>query len=134
MKMSTKNTLRAGLIPGLLIAVLAGLPLVSAAEISRSDVNRDGMVDSQDLDAFASTYLEQDWETVDWCTFYGSTAVNPKYFRKVTSDNSTRYRDLMTYIAATYDCKAVTQSGDKSDLNGDGVVDLDDLALSLIHI
>jgi hypothetical protein len=87
------------------------------------------MVDGLDLDAFATTYLEQDSKSVDWCAFYGSANVNQKYFRQVTSDNFARYRDLMTYIAAAYDCKTVTESEGKSDLNGDGVVDLDDLAI-----
>ena len=53
------------------------VPVVSAAPDStpptatnKSDLNRDGIIDYDDLVLFSSEYLEQDVETIDWCAFY----------------------------------------------------------------
>ena len=108
---------------------LVWVPLAPAAFVERSDLNGDGAVDIQDIVVFASRYLGQDWQTVDWCAFYESSVTNPKYFRQVTSDKIEHFTLLLNLIASTYECTVIAPTGDKSDLNGDGVVDLDDVAI-----
>jgi len=113
----------------LAVLFLAFVPLAQAANIDKSDLNDDGVVDVLDIQIFASTYLEQDWQTVDWCAFYESSISNPKYFRSITSDKLGSFQLLLNLIAETYQCGVIVPTGDKSDLNDDGVVDLDDLVI-----
>jgi DNA-binding beta-propeller fold protein YncE len=121
--------IRQGLLPIFLLVVLAWAPFAEAAPFDRSDLDGDGTVGILDLEIFSTTYLEEDHQTVDWCNFYDSSISNPKYFRTVTSQNIDRFQGLMDFIAATYDCQATASIADKSDLNGDGAVDLADLAI-----
>jgi DNA-binding beta-propeller fold protein YncE len=95
----------------------------------KSDLNGDGIVDGQDLDIVATDYLEEDPSTVDWCLFRESSILNPKYFRRIMSDSIKHYQALLDYINVAYGCDDVDPGGDLSDLNEDGVVNLDDLIL-----
>jgi len=114
------------------LVVMAWVPLSGAARIDRSDLSQDNTVDGQDLQAFSSQYLKQDAEAVDWCAFYTSSTQNERYFRDLTSDSTANYDSLLSYIAGTYNCELATaslQGAEKSDLNGDGKVDLADLVI-----
>jgi len=112
-----------------ILVFLALMPLAQAAQIDKSDLNGDGIVDDQDLDIVATDYLEQDPSTVDWCVFRESSILNPKYFRRIMSDSINHYQALLDYINVAYGCDDVNPGGDLSDLNEDGTVDLDDLVI-----
>ena len=112
----------------LLLLVAMGAAL-AAKTVDKSDLNNDGTVDSLDLAIFSDLYLEQDYQTVDWCTFYESSVLNPKYFRRIVSDKIEHYTLLLDYIDWTYQCDVDIPQTDKSDLDNDDDVDLDDLEL-----
>ena len=112
-----------------LLLMMTSMPLAQGAHIDKSDLNGDGVVDSGDLEIFAGLYFEEPFETIDWCAFYESSMLNEKYFRRIVSDQIDHYAALLGYIASAYGCEILVPTTDKSDLNGDGVVDLADLAL-----
>lgn len=122
-----------------LLLALAWVPLAGAGPFDRSDLNHDNSVDSLDLEIFSNTHLKRDWESVDWCQFYRSSIQDEKNFRRYTSDRIERYLELLNHIALSYNCQtaelqslsteSILQSGDKSDLNNDQVVDLADLVI-----
>ena len=117
------------------LLILVWAAFAQAAPVDRSDLNGDGAVDTQDIQIFSSRYLGQDWTTVDWCAFYESSITNPKYFREITSDKVEHFQLLLNVIAETFDCTVIVPTGDKSDLDGDGDVDLDDLvSFSTIYL
>jgi hypothetical protein len=109
--------------------LLAWTTFSLAAPIDKSDLNGDGIVDYQDLVIVATDYLEEDPNTYDWCVFRESSILNPKYFRSVMSDSIKHYQALLDYINVAYGCDDVDPGGDLSDLNEDGVVNLDDLTI-----
>ena len=121
------------------LTALAWTPFGHADRFDRSDKNGDNAVDTLDLEIFSQRFLKQDWQTVDWCRFYRSSTKNERYFRNLTSDKTIRYSELLNFIAYSYNCQTTTtlsstgsttlQSTDKSDLNGDFVVDLADLVI-----
>jgi hypothetical protein len=113
----------------LAVLFLAFVPLAQAANIDKSDLNDDGLVNDLDVEIFSGRYLGQDWQTVDWCAFYETSINNPKYFRSITSDKVEHYSLLLTYIAESNNCGVIVPINDKSDLNADGTVDLDDLII-----
>jgi DNA-binding beta-propeller fold protein YncE len=115
------------------LLLLVWVASTQAAAIERSDLNGDGAVDTQDIELFSSRYLGQDWLTVDWCAFYESSVSNPKYFREIASDKLEHFQLLLNLIAETYQCTVIEPSGDKSDLDRDGDVDLDDLAIFSVN-
>ncbi|MDH3864780.1 MAG: hypothetical protein OEV10_12510, partial [Gammaproteobacteria bacterium] len=108
---------------------IAWAPFVQAAHVDRSDQNDDGVVNDLDLQIFAGLYFEEPYEEIDWCVFYETSMLDEKYFRKIVSDNIDRYKALMSYIAVSYGCDTSGTSGDKSDLNNDGVVNEADLEI-----
>jgi hypothetical protein len=111
------------------LAVLAWAPVAGANPVDKSDMNSDGVVNILDLAIFSQTYLEQDWLSVDWCQFYEASITSDKYFRKQTSENIDRFKLLMDFIANYFDCDGSMGSPDKSDLDDNGVVDLQDLII-----
>ena len=112
-----------------LLVFLAWLPQVEANPADRSDLNNDNVVDTLDLEIFSYQYLDQDWQTVDWCRFYTSSMKNERYFRSRTSNNSLRFGELLNFITYSYNCQTVSRVDDKSDLNKDMVVDQSDLSI-----
>jgi len=114
--------------PWFVLIFLAFAPF-ALANFDKSDLNGDGIVDQQDLEIFASLHFEEDFDSIDWCAFYESSMLNEKYFRRVVGDRIDYYESLMSYIAAAYGCDVIVPGGDKSDLNGDGTVDLADLEI-----
>jgi hypothetical protein len=115
--------------PWIALILLAWVPLAQAAHIDKSDLNGDGVVNDSDVQIFADLYFEEPYETIDWCNFYESSMLNEKYFRRIVSDQIDHYTALLSYIAYAYGCEVVETTSDKSDLNGDGVIDLADLSL-----
>ena len=111
------------------LLLMSFMPLAQGAHIDKSDLNGDGAVDTRDIQLFSSRYLGQDWTTVDWCAFYESSINNPKYFRQIVSDKVQRFQLLLNLIAETFECTVIVPTGDKSDPDGDGDVDLDDLVI-----
>ncbi|MBD3647622.1 MAG: 6-bladed beta-propeller, partial [Pseudomonadales bacterium] len=73
-------------------------------------------------------YLEDDAEEVVWCNFHEAATTNEKLFRRHTSYNTDRFPRLLKYIADTYDCPTGNRAVEKSDVNGDQQLDVDDLA------
>lgn len=110
------------------LLLMSIVPFVQSAPVDRSDLNGDGAVDTQDLEIFADRYLAPGGGDVEWCVFLESVSSNNQYFRSVVSDNVNRYLLLLNVAADTYDCNFAVSNSDKSDLNGDGMVDLADLA------
>lgn len=81
-------------------ALLATLLCVSASEgwarvSHQSDVNRDGVVDVQDVALFADRHLGQDWQTVDWCAWLRS---GDRILRKK------QYQELFAFMADHFRC------------------------------
>lgn len=129
MNNSIQDLVRRGFASILLFTVLAWVLPAEAAVVDRSDLNNDGTVDILDLEIFSNAYLEEDYQVVDWCNFYESSINNPKYFRKIVSDRIQHYKELLDFIAVMYECNIVQNIDGKSDLNGDGLVDLADLVI-----
>jgi len=123
------EALRSQVVTGLiLLVVTVSTSVVEAAAVDRSDMDDNGAVDIYDLQIFADLYLEQDWQSVDWCAFHDTSISNPKFFREITSDKVEHYQQLMDFIALSYNCDGTAPEDDQSDLNDDGVVDLADLS------
>ncbi len=112
-----------------LLGTLAWASLGHANPLDKSDMNSDGVVDTLDLAIFSDTFLQQDWQTVDWCVFHESSVTNERYFRKITSEKTDSYERLLQFIAYYYYCQGQTDSTEKSDLNGDSIVDVEDLVI-----
>lgn len=129
MDVCISGLVRKGIIPICVLVISSWTLNVAAKSTDRSDLNNDNIIDTLDLEIFSHTYLGQNWETVDWCTFYESSSRNKKYFRKLTADKTKRYKRLLKFIADYYDCRTVTHAKDKSDLNKDSNVDSLDLIL-----
>jgi DNA-binding beta-propeller fold protein YncE len=113
----------------LMLVFLALVPIVQAAPVDKSDLNNDGTVDTLDLEIFSNTYLAQDWQAVDWCLFYETSISDEKYFRSVTSERTASFKELLEFIAGYFNCEGTPESADKSDLNGDSIIDLSDLII-----
>lgn len=111
----------------MVLLAAAWSPQAIADPIDKSDMNNDGAVNVFDLEIFANTFLEQDWMTVNWCSFYEATQESEKYFREITSDRSSSYEFLLDFIRYYFFCAYVDSNGDLSDLTGDGLVDQQDL-------
>ena len=112
-----------------LLGALAWAPLGHANPLDKSDMNSDGVVDTLDLAIFSDTFLQQDWQTVDWCAFHENSVTNERYFRKITSENTSSFERLLQFIKYYYYCQGQTDTTEKSDLNGDSIVDVEDLVI-----
>lgn len=115
--------------PVLMLLALALVPVAGANPVDKSDMNNDGFVDILDIALFSQTYLEQDWQSVNWCQFYENSIASDKYFRQETSENIDRFKLLMEFIANYFGCDGVIEDPDNSDLNGDSIVDQADLEI-----
>jgi outer membrane protein assembly factor BamB len=81
----------------LLAALCLGVPLRPAWAAHRSDQNRDGVVDLQDVIVFADHQLRRDWQTVDWCQWLES---DDRHLRR------RRLRKLFAFIREYFACDA----------------------------
>ena len=73
-----------------------------------SDLNKDEIVNLDDLFIFSSMLLELSMDTVDWCTFYKATVSGDRFGGKITSYYLRRYRVLLGFIHDAYACDGIT--------------------------
>ncbi|HSM68098.1 MAG TPA: NHL repeat-containing protein [Xanthomonadales bacterium] len=94
-------------IAGLIISALALSASVFAAPTDdKSDLNADGIIDTADLVLFASRYLEQSFEDVDWCLVYESIASESRVYGKPSKYFQDHFKILLGFIYDTYRCDA----------------------------
>jgi hypothetical protein len=111
----------------LLVTALAWAPLVDAAPKSpsttgKSDLNRDGIVNYDDLVIFSADYLGQNVETVDWCAFWEGTSLEADLYGRPPAFYIKHFSLLLAYVNTRFGC-------DRSDLNKDQIVNIDDLII-----
>jgi len=110
----------------LLIAAVVCVPLADAAPKDKpsdttdnSDLNRDKVVDYDDLVIFSTDYLGQDVTTVDWCAFYDATSGTDLLYDRDPTYYTKHFNELLLYINDSM-CQL-------SDMNGDKVINARDL-------
>ena len=111
----------------LMAAICLWAPLTEAAKpppnsIGKSDMNRDGFVDYDDIVIFADKVLRQNIDTVDWCAFYNGISGTDELFGRNPKFYLRHYSQLLGVINTEFGC-------DLSDINKDGSVNLDDLEI-----
>ncbi len=124
-----KTTKTRGFLPVLASLLLAGLPLSYAdpkiehmfESIEKSDLNRDGAVDTDDLSIFASRYLQNHKTVIDWCRFYDATVSGLNFDAKSRKGKTSRHKGkptkyyrkhfklMLTFINDDYACDADPQ-------------------------
>ncbi|MFC1591149.1 NHL repeat-containing protein [Thermodesulfobacteriota bacterium] len=86
---------------------------------NKSDMNGDGVVDLEDVKLYAMKKVGPSWDEVDWCV--------------EVFDIHKKYQELQEFIVYYFDCRVVVPASSlstvPSDMNGDGVVDLEDVKL-----
>ncbi len=107
-------------VAGLVLAALAWAPVTEAAKTDKSDLNKDKVVNTDDLVIFSTRYLELDWETVDWCAFWEASSGDGELYGRPTDYYRRHFSRLLGFINVEFSC-------DLSDLNRDEVVNTDDL-------
>lgn len=119
---------KSGLITASLLAsAIIWAPLADAAPknptktFDKSDLNNDGSIDYQDIALFSSNYLEQNVETVDWCAFLDAMDLQDDLYGRPPQFYLDRFSPLLSFISDYFGC------GDRSDLNGDHIVNARDL-------
>jgi hypothetical protein len=70
----------------------------------KSDLNKDSSVDLDDLVIFSTHYLEQSWQSVDWCLFHGSTVAGVDFEGQSTNYYLKHFTQLLLFIDDYYDC------------------------------
>jgi DNA-binding beta-propeller fold protein YncE len=75
------------------IFLCVGVPSSAARASYKSDQNRDGLVNLQDLILFSENVLRQDWRTVDWCAWIEQPHKQQEQFA-----------DLILFIRDYFDC------------------------------
>jgi len=108
----------------LLAAALVWAPVAYAAPkpadtIGKSDLNRDGIVNYDDLVIFSTDYLGQNVETVDWCAFLDATSLEDELYGRSPDFYTKHFSQLLSFINNTI-CE-------RSDLNDDGRINVRDL-------
>ena len=81
----------------LLASLCLGCPSPAVHPSHRSDQNRDGVVDLQDVVLFADDHLGKDWQTVVWCQWLES---DDEHLERV------RLERLLTFIAEYFACNS----------------------------
>jgi len=81
-----------------------GAPKKTEVGADNSDLNGDGVVDLVDLQIFSSKYLEQNWETVDWCAFYDATSLEEPFAGKNTLYYQKHFGILLGFIHDEFKC------------------------------
>ena len=127
--MSTLSNLKIGVITvSLLCAAMLWVTSASAAPGNNappqdnSDLNKDQVVDINDLAIFSDKYLDTDWESVDWCAFYQATMDDADLYGRAASYYAKHYGMLLAFINNYFNC-----AGDLSDLNQDSRLNARDL-------
>jgi hypothetical protein len=112
----------------LLIAAVVWAPTTAAASKKKppntsdsSDLNNDGVVDYADLTLFSSIYLEQDVSTIDWCVFIDATGLEGELYGRPPDYYTKHFGFLLSFTSDYFGC------GDRSDLNGDRIINTRDL-------
>ncbi len=110
----------------LLIAGLVWTPFVDAAPkpsdtLGKSDLNKDGTVNYDDLVIFSTDYLGQNVETVDWCAFVDATSQEAELYGRTPDYYTKHFGELLLFVNTYYSC------GERSDLNNDGRINARDL-------
>ena len=108
------------------LLLLVWVPVITAAEINRSDLNndgtvdvskantsqvtdksdlnRDGVIDLADLAIFSTNYLDIYWENVDWCVFHGSTLAGADFEGRSTKYYLRHFPALLGFINQHFNC------------------------------
>jgi hypothetical protein len=107
----------------LLVAAMVLAPVAVAAPkgVSKSDLNKDGVVDYSDLVLFSSSYLEQDVTTIDWCAFVEATELEDPLYGRDPSYYTKNFSELLAFTYDYFGC------GERSDVNADGRLNARDL-------
>jgi sugar lactone lactonase YvrE len=92
-------------------------PLVARSR--RSDLNRDGLIDLQDVVLFSERTLRQDWQTVDWCgwleTPYNRKSHRERNFlrrhREERLSRDGRDEELLFFIEHYFQCHPLSVAG-----------------------
>ena len=130
--MITFSRFKIGIITiALLATAMMWAPVADAAPkpsdtTGKSDLNRDGVVNYDDLVIFSSDYLGQNVETVDWCGFWEASSLEADLYGRPPSFYIKHFSVLLTFINNHFGC-------DRSDLNHDGAVNTDDLKIFSFH-
>ena len=112
----------------LLIAGLVWTPLADAAPKDKptdptdnSDLNNDKTVNYDDLVIFSSDYLGQSVESVVWCDFLYATSLTDELYGRPPDYYTKHFGELLSFTSDFFGC------GDRSDLNGDRIINTRDL-------
>ena len=92
----------------LLVSALAWAPVAEPAPkvkpsdpTDNSDLNSDGVVNSEDLMIFSSSYLGLDWESVDWCAFRAATSGTDKLYDRQPGYYQKHFGRLLSFVGST---------------------------------
>ena len=111
----------------LLITALVWAPGADAAPkvkpTDNSDLNNDKTVNYDDLVIFSSDYLGQSVESVDWCVFLDATTLADELYGRPPDYYIKHFGELLSFTSDYFAC------GERSDLNGDGIINARDLML-----
>jgi hypothetical protein len=97
----------------LLVTALSWVSITEAAP-NKSDMNRDGIVDYDDLIIFSTKYLQQDAGSVDWCAFIEATGQEADLYGNPPAYYLDRYGELLAFTSGYFGCV------ESSDINNDG--------------
>jgi len=108
------------------LLILVWVPVITAAEFDRSnlnndgtiavayattskvtdksDLNNDGVIDLADLTIFSTNYLDTYWENVDWCVFHGSTLAGADFDGRSTRYYLRHFPALLGFINHHFNC------------------------------
>ncbi|MBE9549511.1 MAG: hypothetical protein IMF09_08920 [Proteobacteria bacterium] len=127
--MTALTHIRTGLITiSLLFVMLLWSPFVASADknipqtADKSDLNRDGIVNYDDLVIFSSKFLNSYTDMMDWCIFYDDVYTGNAVYGKPADFFINHYSALLAFINNYFNC-----DGDLSDLNQDARVNARDL-------
>lgn len=70
----------------------------------KSDLNNDLVIDVSDISIFSTSYLQTDWETVEWCLFYESTLAGLDFENRSTRYFLKHFGLLLSFINDYFAC------------------------------
>ena len=116
--MITFTQFKIGIIAVCLLAItIVWAPVADAAPkpsdtTGKSDLNRDGVVNYDDIVIFASRILGDNIDTVDWCAFYNGISGTDELYGRTPDFYVRHYNLLLGVINTEFVC-------DLSDVNND---------------